>query len=269
MVVHNQDVFVNGVRSKTIKRSNDSVKGDQIELQKVVFHFELCVKHLHQIKNGRSYVDIGLLEEDQFDEEFNINLEQLEDFDSLKKFCVQPMLEYMNNVFNNSDYLVYQIAEAAFKLNQHLQREASEIQRIVELEVRNTHIYENVQEYCSLSGLDEFQGDFTADAETILGLVQTASMEEDMQKLQKGASRASINALERTWYRKEEWKEDADRITSCSVCTEDFLTDEEISRMPCSSSHIFHTCCIGKWLEVSNICPLCRYQMPTDDQLTS
>ncbi|PIA32730.1 hypothetical protein AQUCO_04400137v1 [Aquilegia coerulea] len=74
------------------------------------------------------------------------------------------------------------------------------------------------------------------------------------------ASKASIDALERIKYTTKECKE----VTSCSICCEEFMTEEEIRKMPCSSAHIFHTTCIEEWLKVSHVCPICCYQMPTE-----
>ncbi|KAF8706546.1 hypothetical protein HU200_030828 [Digitaria exilis] len=44
----------------------------------------------------------------------------------------------------------------------------------------------------------------------------------------------------------------------------DFEDGEEVSVMPCSGGHGFHTDCIVEWLgQYSNMCPLCRYALPT------
>ena len=52
--------------------------------------------------------------------------------------------------------------------------------------------------------------------------------------------------------------------TCCSVCLEDFEDGDEISVMPCSGGHGFHTNCIAEWLgRYSNMCPLCRHALPT------
>nr|CAB3490909.1 unnamed protein product [Digitaria exilis] len=37
-----------------------------------------------------------------------------------------------------------------------------------------------------------------------------------------------------------------------------------VSVMPCFHDHGFHSDCITKWLGRSNMCPLCRHQLPTD-----
>ncbi|MBA0848274.1 hypothetical protein Goshw_030442 [Gossypium schwendimanii] len=47
----------------------------------------------------------------------------------------------------------------------------------------------------------------------------------------------------------------------CMVCLEELGVGFEASRMPCS--HIFHGDCIGKWLQQSHYCPICRFEMPT------
>ncbi|WVZ88314.1 hypothetical protein U9M48_034849 [Paspalum notatum var. saurae] len=50
----------------------------------------------------------------------------------------------------------------------------------------------------------------------------------------------------------------------CTICFEDFKDGEEVSVMPCSGGHEFHTECISKWLgQYSNMCPLCRHALPT------
>lgn len=48
--------------------------------------------------------------------------------------------------------------------------------------------------------------------------------------------------------------------TECAICLEGFQDGEEVSVLPCS--HGFHPHCITKWLRRSNMCPLCRHQLP-------
>ncbi|KAK7400568.1 hypothetical protein VNO78_11778 [Psophocarpus tetragonolobus] len=58
----------------------------------------------------------------------------------------------------------------------------------------------------------------------------------------------------------------------CNVCLEKFCVEDvnlpsssssssSSSSMPCG--HVFHHHCIVKWLQLSHVCPLCRYPMPT------
>ena len=45
----------------------------------------------------------------------------------------------------------------------------------------------------------------------------------------------------------------------CSICFEKFVKNDEIATLPCI--HMFHKNCIKKWLETSNICPICRLEI--------
>ncbi len=47
----------------------------------------------------------------------------------------------------------------------------------------------------------------------------------------------------------------------CSICCEDLT--EKATKMPCG--HLFNQGCISEWLKQHNQCPVCRYELPTDD----
>ncbi|XP_058180167.1 uncharacterized protein LOC131298708 [Rhododendron vialii] len=46
----------------------------------------------------------------------------------------------------------------------------------------------------------------------------------------------------------------------CAICLEDVGCAGKVAQMPCS--HVYHGDCIIEWLKMSDLCPLCRYQMP-------
>ncbi|GAA0139180.1 ubiquitin-protein ligase [Lithospermum erythrorhizon] len=49
----------------------------------------------------------------------------------------------------------------------------------------------------------------------------------------------------------------------CSVCLDDFEDGCLAKEMPCK--HKFHSGCILPWLELHSSCPVCRYQLPSDE----
>ncbi|KAJ8769902.1 hypothetical protein K2173_008984 [Erythroxylum novogranatense] len=49
----------------------------------------------------------------------------------------------------------------------------------------------------------------------------------------------------------------------CPVCKDEFVKGIEAKQMPCE--HIYHQDCLIPWLEMHNSCPVCRYQLPTDN----
>lgn len=52
-------------------------------------------------------------------------------------------------------------------------------------------------------------------------------------------------------------------IAMCAVCKDEFLVNERLKRLPCS--HLYHEKCLLPWLAIRNSCPLCRFELPTDD----
>ena len=51
---------------------------------------------------------------------------------------------------------------------------------------------------------------------------------------------------------------------SCAVCKDEFNIGEECLSMPCN--HYFHGDCLIPWLKERNSCPVCRFELPTDDE---
>eukprot|EP00300_Choanocystis_sp_HF-7_P021970 c21082_g1_i1.p1 GENE.c21082_g1_i1~~c21082_g1_i1.p1 ORF type:complete len:331 (+),score=47.17 c21082_g1_i1:3-995(+) len=49
----------------------------------------------------------------------------------------------------------------------------------------------------------------------------------------------------------------------CAVCMDAFEIETQSLKMPCA--HLFHSDCLGTWLQQHNSCPVCRHELPTDD----
>ncbi|CAN6335392.1 unnamed protein product [Urochloa humidicola] len=50
---------------------------------------------------------------------------------------------------------------------------------------------------------------------------------------------------------------------TCPVCKDNMPVKTVAKRLPCM--HLYHSSCILPWLSSRNTCPVCRYELPTDD----
>ncbi|XP_004492599.1 uncharacterized protein [Cicer arietinum] len=50
----------------------------------------------------------------------------------------------------------------------------------------------------------------------------------------------------------------------CAICKDVLALGTKVNQLPCS--HLYHSHCILPWLKTRNSCPLCRYELPTDDK---
>ena len=77
------------------------------------------------------------------------------------------------------------------------------------------------------------------------------------------ASKDAVNKLKKIKINEEKMKEFGVE-NSCAVCKDEFNIGEECILMPCA--HHFHEDCLLPWLKERNSCPVCRYELPTDDK---
>ncbi|KAI4339374.1 hypothetical protein MLD38_024325 [Melastoma candidum] len=77
------------------------------------------------------------------------------------------------------------------------------------------------------------------------------------------ASKDSIAALE-TFRIGEHGPDCEDVGDHCVICFEEWAAGDVARVMPCK--HKFHGECIEKWLGVHGSCPVCRYEMPLEEE---
>jgi E3 ubiquitin-protein ligase RNF115/126 len=77
------------------------------------------------------------------------------------------------------------------------------------------------------------------------------------------ASKDSVEKLEKCVIDKKKIKEMGNENT-CAVCKDEFECGQDCLSMPCQ--HYFHKECIIPWLKERNSCPVCRFELPTDDE---
>jgi hypothetical protein len=51
----------------------------------------------------------------------------------------------------------------------------------------------------------------------------------------------------------------------CAICLDDFTSEGQVTPLPCSNKHVFHTHCLKQWLLQQDICPLCKKQVSSYD----
>lgn len=76
------------------------------------------------------------------------------------------------------------------------------------------------------------------------------------ERLAPPASKAAVDALKNELI--------SNNGIQCPICLKEHSAGETVKKMPCK--HKFHSDCILPWLAKTNSCPLCRHELPTDDE---
>lgn len=51
----------------------------------------------------------------------------------------------------------------------------------------------------------------------------------------------------------------------CAICMMPFTLKSVVSPLPCDLRHYFHAKCIESWLDVRQVCPLCKYPVSLEN----
>lgn len=81
------------------------------------------------------------------------------------------------------------------------------------------------------------------------------------------ASKKSLEKLKKFKMEEKFAKKDKENkleYPDCSICLMQIAVGQLTVLLPCG--HMFHDECAEKWLQIHNTCPLCRFELPTDDQ---
>ena len=93
----------------------------------------------------------------------------------------------------------------------------------------------------------------------------------NMQNQHQGNPPASKSAIDKLKHFKMEKKyckksdKDPNKLEfpECSICLMEVTEGQDTILLPCG--HMFHDGCVTKWLGIHNTCPLCRFELATDN----
>ena len=93
----------------------------------------------------------------------------------------------------------------------------------------------------------------------------------NMQNQHQGNPPASQTAIdkckhfkmEKKYCKKNDKEPNKLEYPECSICLMEINEGIDTILLPCG--HMFHDNCVTKWLKIHNTCPLCRFELPTDD----
>jgi hypothetical protein len=120
-----------------------------------------------------------------------------------------------------------------------------------------------------MQGMEEadFEGEIlqsvlAQSAEDVLQtVIERSIVEQERQRNVPPARDGAQEALPRAIVIKEDLMDET--TSQCAICLEKYTLGASATRMLCS--HLFCSSCICSWLSTANSCPVCRYELPTDN----
>jgi hypothetical protein len=130
----------------------------------------------------------------------------------------------------------------------------SEQEQVGEIEVRNLERYSHSNLDSFLAGLLEVDDAVGAENGDVFGRFA------ENQRRSRPAAKRVVESLPFVELTAEELRRNT---AVCAICKDEIVGEEKARRLPCA--HYYHGDCIVPWLSIRNTCPLCRYELPTDD----
>ncbi|KAL6988237.1 RING-type E3 ubiquitin transferase [Sarracenia purpurea var. burkii] len=120
-----------------------------------------------------------------------------------------------------------------------------------------TDVLANLEEELEALTLVENSGDFI-DARGFDELLERLAEADNSRRGAPPAAVSFVNSLPRVVINEEQ-----DGL-ACAICKDFLFIGSVVNQLPCF--HLYHPSCILPWLQARNSCPLCRYELPTDDK---
>lgn len=186
----------------------------------------------------------------------------LENVDDLIKHIVDFACPIVSDVMNNTDSKIMKGIRLSIKKEITLPH--SEFEKLEkarkerEREQRNLDAIENMLSMEAMSGQTLPRCCWEEEVEEPFLERALMASREQAERLFKPVVRATESSIKKL---EDVIVGDRER-GPCPVCLENFTVGSHVTRMPCS--HVFHRTCILSWLNKSHVCPLCRFQLPSE-----
>ncbi|CAF2097360.1 hypothetical protein BRARA_E01491 [Brassica rapa] len=90
------------------------------------------------------------------------------------------------------------------------------------------------------------------------------SFDETSNITPRPVSKLVVESLTRRTYMTKTEKEENNKIDveGCTICLQEFSNGATVVTLPCA--HDFDDECIVKWFEINILCPVCRFELPSE-----
>ena len=115
--------------------------------------------------------------------------------------------------------------------------------------------------------LDNFASNFISNFINPLTRIVFINSMQNQHQGNPPASQTAIDKLKRFKMEDKYCKKNEQNIfehPECSICLTEISNEQDTILLPCG--HMFHDKCIVQWLKIHNTCPLCRYEIQSNDE---